>query len=95
MAAATIVSPELATAVRGPPLTGVFGKKIRLVDGNELVADEEYLRESILRPQAKVVEGYKPLMPTFEGQIDEDGLAALVAYLKASLATEPKAAANK
>jgi cytochrome c oxidase subunit 2 len=46
------------------------------------VVDENYLRESILRPQAKVVAGFQPIMPTFEGQIGEEGLMQLVAYIK-------------
>jgi cytochrome c oxidase subunit 2 len=68
--------------VRGPPLLGLFGKKVALEGGGEAVADEDYLRESILRPAAKVVAGYRPVMPTYETQLDEDALAALVAYLK-------------
>lgn len=76
---------DLTNAVRGPPLLGLFGKKVRFADGSELVADEDYLRDSIVRPQEKIVEGYKPLMPTYQGQVDEEGLAALVAYLKTSL----------
>jgi cytochrome c oxidase subunit 2 len=79
---------DLASAVRGPPLMGIFGKKVRLADGSEVVADETYLRESMLRPQAKIVEGYRPIMPTYEGQLDEESVSALIAYLKASLTTE-------
>lgn len=79
--------PESAAgqAVRGPPLVGLFGKKVRLAGGGEVIADEDYLRDSIVRPQDQIVEGYKPLMPTYQGQVDEEGLAALVAHLKASL----------
>jgi cytochrome c oxidase subunit II len=89
---AAVPAGDLSAAVRGPPLIGLFNKKVRLADGSELVADEDYLRESIMRPQAKIVEGYKPLMPTYVGQIDEEGLAALVAHLKTSL--EPEVTAD-
>ncbi len=70
-------------AGRGPNLVGVFGKPQLLEDGRTVIADETYIRESILNPGAKVVSGFKNIMPPFEGQIDEDGLVALVAYVKA------------
>jgi cytochrome c oxidase subunit 2 len=70
-------------AGRGPNLVGVFGKAQLLEDGRTVNADETYIRESILNPGAKIVGGFKNIMPTFEGQIDEDGLIALVAYVKA------------
>ena len=70
-------------AGRGPNLVGVFGKAQLLEDGRTVNADETYIRESVLNPGAKIVGGYKNIMPTFEGQIDEDGLIALVAYVKA------------
>lgn len=68
---------------RGPNLVGVFGKPQLLEDGRTVTADETYVRESILNPGAKIVSGYKNIMPTFEGQIDEDGIIALVQYVKA------------
>ncbi len=46
------------------------------------MADENYVRESILNPGAKIVSGFKPIMPTFQGQVSEEGLMALVAYIK-------------
>ncbi len=52
---------------RGPSLVGVFGKPVRLQNGQIVVVDEEYIRESILNPGAKVTAGYKPVMPTFKG----------------------------
>jgi cytochrome c oxidase subunit 2 len=60
----------------------LFGKTVRLQNGQSVVADETYLRESILRPAAKVVAGYQPIMPTFEGQVGEEGVLQLIAYLK-------------
>jgi cytochrome c oxidase subunit 2 len=46
-----------------------------------LVADENYIRESVLSPNAKIVAGFRPLMPTFRGQIGEEGMMALIAYI--------------
>jgi len=67
---------------RGPPLANLFGKPVPLADGRSVVADDDYLRESILRPAAKVVAGYEPIMPAFEGQIGEQAVLALLAYIK-------------
>jgi cytochrome c oxidase subunit 2 len=67
---------------RGPDLAGVYGSQVRLTGGATVVADDDYLRESILTPQAKLVEGYQPLMPTFQGQINEDQLLQLIQYVK-------------
>lgn len=67
---------------RGPTLLGVFGKQTQLVGGQTITADEPYIRESIMNPQAKLVEGFGPIMPTFQGQISEDQLVQLVAYIK-------------
>ena len=66
----------------GPSLAGLYGNIVRLKDGQAVVADEAYLRESILNPQAKVVDGYMPVMPAFEGRIDEEGLLQLIHYIK-------------
>jgi len=67
---------------RGPSLVGLFGQEVALQDGRTVVADEAYLRESIVNPQAKVVAGYRPIMPTYDGIISEEGLIQLVAYIK-------------
>lgn len=67
---------------RGPVLEGVFGSEVTLQSGEKLVADEAYVRESILNPAAKVVAGYQPIMPTFQGQVSEEQLLALVEYVK-------------
>ena len=77
--------PEIAP-VRCPPLQNVYGHDVLLKGGQTVTADENYLRESILHPAAKVVQGYEPLMPSFDGQVDEEQLLQLIAYLK-SLAT--------
>jgi len=70
------------TQGRGPNLAGLFGKPVLLDDGRTVTADENYLRESILNPGAKIVAGFKPIMPSFQGQVSEESLGALVAYIK-------------
>jgi cytochrome c oxidase subunit 2 len=67
---------------RGPNLTGVYGKPVLLEDGRTVIADENYVRESILVPAAKVVSGFKPVMPSFQGQVSEEQLTSLVEYVK-------------
>ncbi|HTV64839.1 MAG TPA: cytochrome c oxidase subunit II [Bryocella sp.] len=74
---------------RGPSLAGLFSKPVQLEDGRTVVADENYIRESILNPGVKVVAGFKPIMPSYQGQVSEENLAALVAYIK-SLAQPPQ-----
>ena len=70
------------TQGRGPNLQGIFGKPVLLEDGRTVTADENYLRESILDPGSKIVSGFKPVMPTFQGLVSEEQLNALVAYVK-------------
>ena len=67
---------------RGPNLVGLFGKKVQLEDGRTITADENYVRESILTPGAKVVSGFKPIMPVFQGLVSEEQMTALVEYIK-------------
>jgi cytochrome c oxidase subunit II len=67
---------------RGPSLQGLFGSQVKLADGGTAVADEAYLRESILNPQAKLVAGYQPIMPTFQGLVNEETLLGLIEYIK-------------
>ncbi len=74
---------------RGPNLQGVFGKPVQLEDGRMVTADENYIRESILDPGAKVVKGFKPVMPTFQGLVSEEQVNALVAYVKSLGIPEP------
>jgi len=73
---------------RCPPLENLYGHPVKLVGGQTVEADEDYLRESILHPAAKVVAGFKPIMPAFEGQIGEEALIQLLAYLKSLSKTE-------
>jgi len=67
---------------RGPSYNGVFGSKVKLADGTVVVADDAYIRESILVPNAKIVAGYAPVMPSFQGLVTEDQIIALTAYIK-------------
>ena len=66
----------------GPALAGLYGRSVDLKGGETVVADEVYLRESIVSPQAKLVAGYQPIMPTFQGQVNEEALVELIAYIK-------------
>jgi cytochrome c oxidase subunit 2 len=70
------------SAGRGPRLDGLFGQPVALSDGRTVVADAEYIRESIVTPSAKVAAGYQPIMPTFQGQVTEEQLLQLVAYIQ-------------
>jgi cytochrome c oxidase subunit 2 len=69
---------------RGPHLVGLFGKPVALQSGDTVLADERYIRESILNPRARIVAGYAPIMPPYEGQISEEGLLQIIAYIKSS-----------
>jgi len=70
-----------ATA-RGPNLAGVYGSKLTLTNGSQVLVNEAYLRDAILNPSQHVTAGYAPIMPTYQGQISEDGLIDLVEYIK-------------
>jgi len=73
---------------RAPSLNGVFGGQVRLADGSTVTADESYIRESILNPNAKIVAGYQPLMPPYQGQLTEEQTLDLISYVK-SLQADP------
>ena len=81
-----IVCHSPGARIPAPMLTNVFGNPVTLQGGSTVIADEAYLRESIVNPQAKVVEGFQPLMPTFQGLASEEQLLQLIAYIK-SLST--------
>jgi cytochrome c oxidase subunit II len=85
---------------RGPVLLGLYGTTVTLANDATVVADENYIRESILNPQAKITKGFAPIMPTFQGQVSEDDLLKLIAYVHSlggqraavSVGTPPSAA---
>ena len=73
---------EGGASQRGAHLENLFGTNVKLTDGNTVVANEDYIRNSILNPSSQIVEGYQPIMPTFKGQVTEEQLNSLVAYIK-------------
>jgi cytochrome c oxidase subunit 2 len=70
------------TTARAPMLWGLFGKTVALHDGQTVVADETYIRESIVNPAAKIVSGYQPIMPTYRGQLSEEEIIQLIRYIQ-------------
>ncbi len=66
----------------GPSFKGVFGRTEKLNNGKSIKVDENYIRESILEPQAKVVDGFQPVMPTYQGVLKDKDIDALIAYFK-------------
>jgi len=67
---------------RGPVLSGIFGKNVELQGGGSATVDEAYVRESIVNPQAKIVNGFQPIMPTFQGLVTEEQILQLIAYVR-------------
>jgi len=80
---------------RGPALLGLFGSNVVLNNNQTVRADEGYVRESILNPQAKIVSGFGPIMPSFQGQVNEEQLLQLVAFVKSLSTTKPETPTTK
>jgi cytochrome c oxidase subunit 2 len=76
----------------GPSLLGVYGQPVHLTTGQTVTADDAYIRESILLPRAKIVQGYAPIMPSFQGQLTDDQINSLIAYIRllGSVQAKPK-----
>jgi cytochrome c oxidase subunit 2 len=74
---------------RGPVLDGLIGKTVKLQSGESIVADEAYVRESILNPSAKITAGYQPIMPTFQGLVTEEQVLQIVEYVKSLNVSKP------
>jgi cytochrome c oxidase subunit 2 len=72
---------QSVSTVRAPPLLGLYGSPVPLSDGTVVTADDRYIRDSILMPEKQVVASYAPVMPSFAGQISEEDLVKLVAYI--------------
>lgn len=79
------------TTGRGPTLFGLYGKAVSLDGGGSVEADEAYIRESIVNPRTKMVAGFQPLMPTFQGLVSEEGLLQLIEYIKSLNTAESNA----
>jgi cytochrome c oxidase subunit 2 len=67
---------------RGPSLANVYGSKLQLTNGSLITADDAFLRDTILNPSMHVTQGFAPIMPTYQGQVSEEGLIDLVEYIK-------------
>jgi cytochrome c oxidase subunit II len=76
-----------AGTVRAPSLAGLYGSPVPLSDGTTVIADDRYIRDSIMQPKSQIVASYEPIMPSFANVIGEDDLVRLVAYIH-SLAAE-------
>ena len=79
----------------GPSFSESFGNQRPFASGDSLVADENYIRESVLNPKAKVVAGYQPVMPSYKGQLSDDDINSIVEYLKTVSQYAAKGDANK
>jgi cytochrome c oxidase subunit 2 len=71
-----------ASTVHAPELSGLLGRRVHLSDGRDLIADENYLHDSMIEPQKDVVAGYEPIMPSFKGQLDEEEIMAIIEYIR-------------
>jgi cytochrome c oxidase subunit 2 len=80
---------------RGPSLAGKYGQQEQLASGEAVLVDDTYIRESILTPQMKLVAGYGPVMPTFQGLVNEEGLMSLIEYIKSLPAAGQPAVATR
>ncbi|HET6611581.1 MAG TPA: c-type cytochrome, partial [Kofleriaceae bacterium] len=67
---------------KGPTWKGIFGQTHTMTDGSQVLVDENYIRESILNSTAKVRSGFNPIMPVFQGKINDRGVQGLIAYIK-------------
>jgi cytochrome c oxidase subunit 2 len=74
----------------GPILTGLFGRQVQLENGAVVTADENYIRESILNPHAKIVASFQPVMPAYQGRVNEEQLLQLISYIKSLMTRQPE-----
>lgn len=72
-----------------PSLNGVYGSTVRLSDGSQVRADDNYIRQSILSPASQVVSGFQPVMPSFQGQLTEQEIGDLIDYIRHLKAEKP------
>jgi len=81
---------DVQSTVRAPSLEGLYGSPVPLSDGSVVIADDRYLHDSMVRPQSQIVAGYAPIMPSFAGQIGEEDLLKLIAYIKSLASQRPE-----
>jgi cytochrome c oxidase subunit 2 len=84
-----------STIIHAPPLNGIYGRPVPLQTGQFVVADDSYIRDSILLPAKDIVAGYTNDMPSFQGRLSEDDLLELVAYIKSISDTTPEKEAKE
>jgi cytochrome c oxidase subunit 2 len=77
------------STVRAPTLAGLYGSPITLADGRVVIADDRYFRDCVLLPDTQRVAGYPPVMPSFAGQISEEDLLKIIAYIKSLTSEKP------
>jgi cytochrome c oxidase subunit 2 len=80
---------DARSTVHAPDLAGLYGRAVHLQDGRTIVADDAYIRDSILLPKRDVVAGFDPIMPSFQGQVSEADILDLIAYIKSTKGTAP------
>jgi cytochrome c oxidase subunit 2 len=71
-----------SSGFRAPVLNNLYGRTVKLADGSEITADAAYIRESIIAPMTKVVAGYQPVMPNYQGQFTDEEMEALITAMK-------------
>jgi cytochrome c oxidase subunit 2 len=81
---------DAQSTVRAPSLEGLYGSPVPLSDGSVVIADDRYLHDAMVRPQSQIVAGYAPIMPSFAGQIGEEDLLKLIAYIKSLASQRPE-----
>jgi cytochrome c oxidase subunit 2 len=75
---------QIGNTTLAPELEGIYGTQVPLASGGSVKADDNYLRESILISTAKIVKGYQPVMPAFQGIMKEDDVKAVIDYIKST-----------
>ncbi|WP_255640204.1 c-type cytochrome [Cupriavidus sp. EM10] len=81
---------DAGATVQAPRLDGLIGRTVTLQDGRTVTADAAYVRDAMLDPRKDIVAGYAPIMPTYQGQVSEEDILAIIAYLRAT-GTTPEA----
>lgn len=75
-----------SSKVHAPKLRGIYGRPVQLASGKSIIADDAYLRDSMLMPKRDIVAGYEPIMPSYQGILDDGEIQSLTAYIR-SLST--------